>query len=319
MAQFDDLAEKFGHDSNELKAGEEIVSTVKVNSLDELKALFDHGDPPEARAFVGGNIGSAPTAASLPSRVEAHIFGDAPLADADAEQLKAAFPVEVTTLSALNKTLNPGEVWNLGTSTSPVSINLGTLTMEAGSSIRIQNTILKFTVQTLIRNSGSSTSTVNYDIGIFGATGATGPTGAAGSTGATGAVGTPGTCTVSNSEPGDDGGNGATGTIGSTGGVGQPGGAGLAALNAYITIQQGLTGSAGQLVVATTSGTGGAGDMGGAGGVGGPGGQGGDGATCACTGTSGITKTRSTGIEGARRTRPVGTRRDGSRPIRRRG
>jgi hypothetical protein len=290
----EEIAGKLGHDVTSLRAGQEIRSTVQVNSLDELKQLFDHGEAPEQRATVAQTIGADrpehadPENDSLDAvthRVEAHVLGDAPISDADRQRVAAAFPMHVTAISAPDKTLGPGEVWDLGTSTSAVTVNLGTLTMQPGSAIKIQNTVLSFTVATLVRNAGTG-GAANYDIGIFGATGGTGTAGTQGGAGGPGGTGNPGTCQSGGGISGNDGGVGGVGSAGATGGVGGVGNDGLPALSATIKVGS-LTGSAGQLVVATQSGTGGYGGPGGTGGAGGSGGHGGDGANCGCEGTNG--------------------------------
>jgi hypothetical protein len=294
MLSTQDIAAKYGQDISSLNAGQEVHSKVTVNSIDDLKALFDHGDAPEARAAVTQAL--APAAQAQPGetdnfdtvmrRIEGYVVGNSPLSDVDRQKVSGAFPMDVTVISAIDKTLGPGEVWDLGTSTSPVTVNLGTLTMQAGSAIKIQNTVLSFTVATLVRNSGGG-GAANYDLGIFGATGGVGAAGNQGQVGGQGGTGSPGTCQGGGGISGDNGGAGGTGSAGSTGGVGGVGADGLPALAATIRITSSLTGSANQFVIATQSGTGGQGGLGGTGGAGGTGGKGGDGANCGCEGTNG--------------------------------
>ena len=61
------------------------------------------------------------------------------------------FPLSIRAISLVSKTLGPGEVWDLGTSTMPVVVNLDSLIMDVGSRIEIRNTYLTFSCQTLER------------------------------------------------------------------------------------------------------------------------------------------------------------------------
>jgi hypothetical protein len=299
MERFRQRAEMLGHDIDALTAGEEVSSTVTVEDIDELRDLLHDGLSPQARSERGADmrqrLGSliGPQAQGegegLDKRAEAYVYGDEPLSQPDRELLDQVFPLTLQATSLADKTLAAGEAWNLGTSTAPQVINLGTLTMEPGSSILAYNTVVNLSVETLVRNGGGSASgSVNYDIGIFGKTGSTGTPIAAAPSGAAGNGGSNGNCEVSGSEPGDSGGPGAGGGTGITGGAGNAGGNGSPSLSSSIEIGAGgITGSSPALTVMTRSGTGGRGGTGGQGGTGGAGGNGGDGASCACTGTKG--------------------------------
>ena len=152
----------------------ETHSTIIVHNIDQLKEIFDSGESPAVRSARSWAITSTHStkmdaekdlsAEALTKRVEAHLLGDTPLSEIDRKRLERVFPMTVTSITADDKGLPDGYVWNLGTSTSPVTVQLGTLTMNPGSSIRIQNTVLKFTVDTLIRQAGGQGAP--YDIGI---------------------------------------------------------------------------------------------------------------------------------------------------------
>jgi hypothetical protein len=290
MDNFYKKASQLGHDVEKLKKGESFDHIVKVKDIEELKALFHDNQLDTAHSSGSGGVDeeSFPTMAlKLAQKAQDYVFKNSPLSDEDRSHLKSSFPMEVRTMSLPDKTLPPGYVWDLGTSTSPVVVNLGTLTMEAGSSIKIANTVLNMSVETLIRNAGTTTG-ANYDLGIFGVTGVTPPQAGQGIAGGTGANGRPGDCQSGGGIAGNDGGPGATGHNGGTGLQGQTGGQGLAALTATIKIGSGgIGGSANQFVITTRSGDGGQGGQGGKGGKGGNGGRGGDGATCGCEYTSG--------------------------------
>lgn len=290
MENFYKKASQMGHDVEKLKKGESYDHIVMVKDIEELKSLLRDNDGHSLHSSSPGGVDDEahPTLAlKLAKKAQDYVFNDVPLSDEDRIHLKSSFPMAVRTMSLSDLTLAPGYVWDLGTSTSPVVVNLGTLTMEAGSSIKIANTVLSLSVEKLIRNAGSTTG-ANYDLGIFGVTGVTPPQAGQGIAGGTGANGKPGDCQSGGGIAGNDGGPGATGHNGGTGLQGLTGGQGLAALTATIKIGPGgIGGSADQFVITTRSGDGGQGGQGGKGGNGGNGGNGGDGATCACEHTSG--------------------------------
>lgn len=270
----------------------DMYTTTTVNSVDDLRQIFDHGATPQMRSnytqslttsFPEHMASSNFDTDALAARVSASVFGDHSLSADDTTALKTAFPMAVLTAKIDTKTIPANTVWNLGTSTSPVSIEVGTLTMEPGSSIVIANTVLSLKVDTLIRQTGGSGP--NYDLAILGVAGASGSTGASGQNGQNGPQGSGGTCQSGGGIAGDNGGAGGNGTGGGNGGIGNQGGNGLASLTANITF--GNISGAPQFVIYTASGAGGQGGAGGVGGSGGSGGNGGEGATCACEHTDG--------------------------------
>lgn len=143
-------AAELGHDHVTLSTKGEQYSIVKATSVEELRKLL--GPPATADRKALAAATSAPAGSP---REAAHraVFAGGLLTSEHAEFVAKSLPLEVKAVSIENKTLQPGEVWDLGTSTSPVVINLGTLTMMKGSRIVIRNTALSFTCQKLIRES----------------------------------------------------------------------------------------------------------------------------------------------------------------------
>ncbi|NGP89045.1 hypothetical protein [Fodinibius halophilus] len=290
MDDFLKNAKQLGQDVEKLKKGEKISHNVTVENIEELKKMLHDGQSKDVRTErpSGTDPDTHQTLADqLVKKAQDYVFCDTPLSNEEQTQIAAKFPMDVQVSSLPDKTLAAGEEWDLGTSTSPVVINLGTLTMEPGSSIKIANTVLKMSVQKLVRNSGS-TQGANYDLGIFGVTGTTPPQAAHGTNGDDGIKGKDGTCGSGGGIAGDNGKPGARGSSGGTGSQGKTGGEGLPSLTANITIGSGgIGGSADQFVIYTRSGDGGQGGQGGKGGNGGDGGNGGNGATCGCEHTDG--------------------------------
>jgi hypothetical protein len=280
---FYDVARKLGHHEAELRAGREVGEIQFVKSLEELKRKFRDGSSVDERKKRLKDLRNhesseftktAKGVLAVTVRTLAYVFADFELGEDDKEQLAPLFPMAVRAISVKNKTLRPGEVWDLGTSTSPQNINVGTLTMESGSSIVIRNTPLELTIQNLVLNSGN-TPGPNYHLAILGAPGRNGETGRPGDPGQTGITGRDGVC-----EGTKDGGPGGDGMDGMDGMTGARGTNGLPALTATITIEDQIQGN--KFVVLTRSGDGGNGGRGGSGGRGGDGGRGGGADKCGC-------------------------------------
>src|SRR5215831_4016230 len=152
MASFTSLAKSLGHDVAALMAGKEIRTNLTVHNLAELKAALN----PDGEILP---LGAAAGLSGVIGEVTRYVYVGQALTPEAARRVELLFPLEVNAISANDKVLAPDEVWDLGTSTSPVTVNLGTLTMQPGSSVRIQNTVLQFTVETLCRNTWSSPPT----------------------------------------------------------------------------------------------------------------------------------------------------------------
>lgn len=271
---------------DQIKEGGEVTQVIKVNNPQELKELLHEGT---AAAISNMDLSTGEEAMDdeqkLLKHLSEYVMHGKELNDYENKVLKRLFPMDVTAIAAADKTLAPGEVWNLGTSAAPVSVTIGTLTMGAGSSIVAYNTAVTMTIDKLVKEAGSGQSN-NFDIGIFGVDGGKGTVGKDGDGGGTGDTGKLGTCSSPGIQ-GDDGGPGGPGKTGSPGDKGGKGEKGKASMPAEINIKdlKGLLDN--KLVIYTKSGGGGTGGDGGKGGKGGKGGTGGDGATCGCEGTSG--------------------------------
>lgn len=281
MEDFNQTAVRLGMDPSVLAAGETVSNTITINSIDELKKLLNPNG--NVAPQTAGNDATL----TLADKARDYVFGGRELTADEQKELEAVFPLETSAISMADKTLAAGEVWDLGTSTGPLMLNIGTLTMEPGSYIRIANTMLVMTVQNIIRNAGSAPNN-HYDLGIFGVTGNTPQQAAAGSAGAAGAMGATGTC-IGTGISGSNGSPGGSGKPGGNGGAGLSGNNGLPSLPTSITIAQSIGGTADKFVICTRSGDGGQGGQGGNGGAGGQGGEGGIGATCSCEHSNGGT------------------------------
>ncbi|HKY46061.1 MAG TPA: hypothetical protein VJM50_23425 [Pyrinomonadaceae bacterium] len=289
MSDFERLAEKFGHDLDAIKAGNQSTRRISINHIDELRDLLAGSESKEDRAaravemkkrFGPDMDPSNRSEQAILRRAEAYVMADVPMSDEDQSTVAHLFPMEAASDFIPKMDLN--SVKDLGTSVAPYFLWVGTLNINPGGALRIQNSVLKVLVDTLNIVGGSSPpSSVNYHLGIFGATGAIGAEIPPPSVAQSGSAGRDADCSVSGSEPGQPSSKGLTGSKGATGTFGNPGGPGKPSLPATITIK-GMTG--GQFVIKTTSGTGGRGGTGGPGQQGGPGGRGGNGIRCECTG-----------------------------------
>jgi hypothetical protein len=146
------MAAKLGHDPALAARGQTTV--INVQSFEQLRELLGPDDVAERRrrseALAAKGLGHH---ANLRARMEEYLFASGALPPDYQTLLAGYLPINVTAVSQENKVLPAGYVWDLGTSTQPVVINLGTLTMEKGSRIEIRNTYLKFSCEQLIRKS----------------------------------------------------------------------------------------------------------------------------------------------------------------------
>ena len=290
---FHERAAKLGLGDPTMWPGEEIDTFITIDNIDTLKNLlgFD-GDKAagEARVkalFDGIKIGSDPESALL-LRVHQFIFGAAELSAEDRKLVDSAFPLVMESIAALNKTIDTP--WDLGESTSPLRVDVGTLTINQGAYITIQNRLLAdFKVDHVIRNGNTGNPSFG-DFNILGVAGATGTTPATPAAPDQAQHGKPGNCS-SAGVAGDPGGNGSPGAEGTPGSTGGKGGDGLPSMPANIEITNSITfgANASQLIIRTMSGAGGTGGQGGGGSAGGQGGNGGNGTSCGCTGNAGGT------------------------------
>jgi hypothetical protein len=291
MKNFWERAEMLGHSVEDLKAGKAVTSEVVIKNMEEFKRFVEMGMTPEQMKELAqdlfGNIPATDpkthaTESEIIRRVEAYLYGVAPLYNEDEERTKHIFPIVIGATSQQTFVVDKG--YDLGTGGNLGVVSHETMEFRDGGYYVVYNKGLTFFVDTLIRNGGGSGDF--YDINILGATGAAGDPGSQPSQGGGGTAGKKGTC----STPGFAGNNGETGDKGHTGVVGGAGGTGSdgrPSLGATITISVGLTGSKLPLQIYTRSGAGGPGGPGGKGAAGGPGGKGGDGETCGCQGTNG--------------------------------
>lgn len=269
---------------------DEIDALITVEDIESLKEMLDLGFDQQTReahvkALFQGITQGSDAASALLRRVHEFIFGTAELSPEDRKLVDSAFPLELGVIAAPDKTIN--SEWNLGKSTSPQLVNVGTLTIEQGGYISIQNTMLTFNVDTIIRNGNTGSGSIG-DFNILGVAGAAGSTGPTPDAPGQAQSGNPGNCS-SAGIAGSPGGNGSTGAEGTMGGTGTKGSDGLPSMPATININKGiqLGPNAAQIVIRTASGAGGAGGAGGTGSRGGKGGNGGNGVSCGCTGNAG--------------------------------
>lgn len=290
MLSFNERAVKFGHNLDALKAGDEIQTVHTVHSMEELHDLMHDGasaevrqararrfekDHPKLMDDANGSL------EALYLRAEAAVHADRPLSHDDALALKHVFPTTVRLVSANDKTIS--SEWTLGDESSPVSLNIGTLTINQGGYINAYATSVTFVAQTVVNNASGGSSGANYTIGIFGKAGGTGtpgtnePQAANGQNGSSSGTPSPGICTgAKDPTAGTAGASGAAGSDGQRGADGTPN---LTANFTFNALQQN------PIYIQTQSGAGGQGGSGGSGGAGGNGGTGGDGCQSGCEGT----------------------------------
>jgi hypothetical protein len=258
ISDYRQRAVKLGHSLELLDAGQGVTSTVKVETVDELKALMEKlgiTQPTNTNSSTSKSSTDPndPTVIALLNRVNAFVYGTADLSDNDRALIAKAFPIYVETASYANFTPTAPVIYDKAPYSKAI-LNAGTLTLNQGIYISAYRTSLQVCVDEFVRNGTSGT---HGDINILGATGANG-----------GPVGDGGQPPIQGW--GADG-NGLTGLTGGTGNAGQTGLAGAPSMDATINIYKNITGT---ITVYNCSGTGGSGSQGGKGGTGGQGGYG---------------------------------------------
>lgn len=292
MSTFKKIAQEFGQSVEVLQKNQELHSYQEINGIDDLKQwLMKNGmqSTPSNEVLMDTMRNEKNDESKLPEndlvqKGMNYLFSNGTLLEEEKKTLNNVIPKRIEQISIVDKTIEEGQIWELGTSSTPVDINIGTLTMKSGSAIRAYNTAVNLRIEKLIKENGSTKGKVNYDFGFFGINGTKGTVGAIGGTGGAGAPGSKGEA----SSPGIAGKGGGPGSKGDNGGKGHKGGMGqdgLPCMPATITIKD-LT-RVSSLVVSTCSGAGGDGGDGGKGGTGGAGGKGGDGITTGCEGNNG--------------------------------
>lgn len=252
---------------------EEVIERITIKSPEELAAYMQQNF---TEASVQGN--------GILQGLADGIIGDGKLTEQQQCFMDAALPMQVAGITVEEKELGKGECWDLieNYGESNLTLNVGTLTMDTGSHIECRGRALNLKIDKLVRKHSKYSSSVSYDIGLFGTDGQDGQDGVDGSNGQDGANGKDGK-NWSSGIAGDDGGKGADGAPGGHGTDGAKGSDGQQVIDAEITIRQ----LEEPVTIAALPGKGGNGGNGGNGGKGGRGGKGGNGCDTGCEGSNG--------------------------------
>jgi hypothetical protein len=183
--QFESIAHKLGHDVHELARGRPQESELQLATIDQARSILCHADEATRKArhktFFDNIAPRQHRLEGYHDRANAFVFGDGTLSEDDRTHINRNFPWRTRAVSLVDRTLQPGEVWNLGVNQPAVVVNLGTLTMMPGSKVVVFSSVLSFTCQNLIRQSASRSAhealassphfsylAGNYDFGVFG-------------------------------------------------------------------------------------------------------------------------------------------------------
>ncbi len=143
-------AEQLGHDRQTLATQGKQVSSAKIGSIDELRALVR--PIKQLRAAAPGTVvenrspGRAPT---LEERVHAYLYGDGDLTAAERKICQQNFPATVDLVSEPNRTMIHGETL-IGPNGPPTIWNYGTLNFYNNSYLTVKSTYFTLNVQTLV-------------------------------------------------------------------------------------------------------------------------------------------------------------------------
>lgn len=247
-----------GHDTKALEAGQQQFSEISIPDIDSFKTLVHYGECNEAVGLESTQsnmqTGSAPASStdepmSITQKMHQFVHNNGSLSQADKAAMSNFFPMKVMAVSAMSATIDSPTTW--GTSTQPILLNYGTVTLKDTGVINIQGVAATITMDNFVRM-GNAPTTMG-DINILGINGVDGYVGGAGPDGPSGM-------------PNCNGGNGGYGGWGSDARDGLP------SQEATINIVQSIQCSS-PIIVYTSSGAGGNGGNGGRGGHGGNGGS----------------------------------------------
>jgi hypothetical protein len=172
--RFFEVATALGHNLPSLRDGSTQSTLIRIDTIEKARQLLSRASNAERAArsavFMERSQDKASRAIARHDRAEAFVFSDHQLSEDDQYFIQSHLPIPTMALSVTDKTLEPNEVWDLGTSGPAVVLNIGVLTMKPGSRIVIRNSVLSLSCQKLIRESGGGGSgNENYDIGVLGA------------------------------------------------------------------------------------------------------------------------------------------------------
>jgi hypothetical protein len=172
--QFYALSNALGHNLPSLRDGSTQSTFIQIDTIEKARQLLSRASDAEraerSAVFMERSQDKASRAVARHDRAEAFVFSNHQLSEDDQHFIQGHLPIPAMALSVMDKTLQPNEVWDLGTSGPAVVLNIGVLTMKPGSRIVIRNSVLSLSCQKLIRESGGGGSgDENYDIGVLGA------------------------------------------------------------------------------------------------------------------------------------------------------
>jgi hypothetical protein len=144
--QFYALSNALGHNLPSLRDGSTQSTFIQIDTIEKARQLLSRASDAEraerSAVFMERSQDKASRAVARHDRAEAFVFSNHQLSEDDQHFIQGHLPIPAMALSVMDKTLQPNEVWDLGTSGPAVVLNIGVLTMKPGSRIVIRNSVL---------------------------------------------------------------------------------------------------------------------------------------------------------------------------------
>lgn len=179
--EFFEVAALVGHDPKQLFSGEEITSYLELPSLENAKRIFFRATEEQQAArsaffFTEALKARQRLGQGVHDRGEAVGLAGGKLSETDLEGLQKHLPLRMKVVSVLQKSLAPGEEWDLSVRGSfwglgdleelYVLLNVGHLQLAPGARVVIRGNVFSFHCQELTHHAAPGYAN-NYQVGIL--------------------------------------------------------------------------------------------------------------------------------------------------------
>jgi hypothetical protein len=185
--EFTTVAASLGHDRSALATGHEIVTQLRLPTIEAIRATLSRAEPARralrAPTFFDAIRDRHRLGQGMHDRGESIIWAEGALWDTDWPGINRHLPIRVKAISAATKIVPANTAWDVTTRGADwgideleelyVIVNIGTLVLEPGASVIVRGNVFTLVCQRLTRGVGSSAIAraadvaVSYDLGIL--------------------------------------------------------------------------------------------------------------------------------------------------------
>ena len=178
--EFLSIAKDAGQEVDLLLQDGECITYYRIDTMPEARRILSQATLEERKkrseTFLDGLEYRSRIPQGMHDRGEAYVFADHPL-EAEKDQVghRNHLPIYVRTWSILEKTVRPGEVWDVTLHPSEFGVdekeemynilNVGRLILQGNASVLVRGNAFVFTCQQIVKEGASGSE---YDIGILG-------------------------------------------------------------------------------------------------------------------------------------------------------